>query len=147
MPHLNSNYTYHTETTSVWHGNKWIHSSVVSLSLQCFYTKETADEDTDTRKQEGGGKKTRHITGNRGTSYALIARVCECFTGHVEMGLPGKTIETQERSESQHQQTLGSTTFHIMIRYHRRMTNHHFWHCGCINCLHRTSSITPAGRS
>lgn len=40
-----------------------------------------------------------------------------------------------------------SATFHIMIRYHRGMTNHHFWHCGCINCLHTTSSITPAGRS
>lgn len=73
---------------------------------------------------------------------------CVCLTVHVGMGVPGKTIETWGQTESQHQPSLGtfrSVTFHIMIRYQRGMTNHHFWHCGCINCWRTTSSITQLG--
>lgn len=57
-------------------------------------------------KKEKKKRKTSHITGNRGTSCEFIACIyCLCFTMHVEMGLPGKTVEIQE---SQHQPRPGS---------------------------------------
>lgn len=46
-------------------------------------------------------KNATHITGNSGTSCATIACVCVyVLTVYVEMGLPGKTIETLEQNHN-----------------------------------------------
>lgn len=79
-----------------------------------------------------------------GKQSRLLCIHCLCLW---EWDLPSGTLETQEQNHSVNRAFGGGTLFHIMIRYHQWMTNHHFWHRGCINCLRTTSSITTAGRS
>lgn len=40
--------------------------------------------------------------------HLLLVSVSVCFIMHAEMGLAGKTIETQEQTESEHQPRLSS---------------------------------------
>lgn len=115
-----------------------------------LYTRATADEDSDNSKQ--GGKKMQHIlqeTVLHLVHFCLCLCLCVfyCACGNGSTGQDHRNPRTDRITTSTKAGQFRSVTFHIMIRYHRCMTNHHFWHCGCINCLHTTSSITPAGQS
>lgn len=91
----------------------------------------------------------KNITGNSGTLCTFTACVCICLfyyaCGNGTSGQDHRNPRTDRIRTSTEAEQFRSATFHIMIRYHRCMTNHHFWHCGCINCLHTTSSITRLG--
>lgn len=112
-----------------------------------LYTTATTEEDRDISKQ---GKKRN--TNYRKQCYSLCILclsmcVFDCACGNGSSGRDHRNLRTGRITTSSNAGQFRSVTFHIMIRYHWCMTNHHFWHCGCINCLHTTSSITLAGRS
>lgn len=106
MRWLRFNYIYHACYGEVRQRDKEVkYVCGGSFSLHIALHESNRRWKTDNSKHE---KNETHITGKGATSRAIIACVCVRLTVHVEMEVPGKSIETRGQTESQHQLRLGS---------------------------------------